>query len=225
MTAEAHPRAGVARPSALRLVVLGIISPTWAVAAFLKPSNDKPRRAKVIVRLNRVYLAVAVVSTAIVFLWFGNDARPLQAHAWNLGYCAWTYFLWSRCAEVFIAFYADAIDKLARKRAASDLSGAQRVVLALNSYVELSLDYALIYGLLPATLWRDSPPASFTDLLWYSASTITTSGGGGFVPLHWVPQFLSTLEIFGGVILLVVCFTLYAGLASEGGTLPPPPTP
>ena len=53
---------------------------------------------------------------------------------------------------------------------------------------------------------------SVTDSLWYSASTITTSGGGGYYPNHWVGQLLSFYEVACGVILLVVCFTIYTGL-------------
>lgn len=192
-------------------VPLGILSPTWALAALVKPSG-KETRANVLRRLNGVYLGIAVASVAWMIV-RGNDVRPLQAHTWSPGYLIWAYFLWSRCAEVLIAFYRDALDKLAGRPDGSTLEFWQRVALALNSYAELILDYALIYALLPARWWREAAPSTMTDLLWYSASTITTSGGGGFLPNHWLPQLLSTLELFGGVLLLVVCFTLYASLA------------
>ena len=139
----------------------------------------------------------------------GTDAGLLHMLSWSIA-CAWAYFLWSRCIEVLIAFYRDALDRLKGRRTGSDLTGPWRVSLALNNYLELVIDYALLYVLLPADTWKDAP-ATFTDALWISASTITTSGNAGFTPLKWPPQLLSTLEIFGGVILLVVCFTLYSG--------------
>lgn len=54
-------------------------------------------------------------------------------------------------------------------------------------------------------------PSSFIDLLTYSALTITTSGGGGFVAKHWLPQLMTVYEVMCGLILLVVSFTIYTG--------------
>ena len=188
-------------------LVLGALSPTWALAAIAKP-RDRACRSIVIVGLNLGYLAVAIC-TIVALIASRTDARLLHISGWSIA-CAWAYFLWLRCIEVLIAFHRDALDRLKGKRTGSDLTGRWRVSLALNSYLELVIDYALLYVLLPADTWKDAP-ATFTDALWISASTITTSGSAGFTPLRWPPQLLSTLEIFGGVILLVVCFTLYSG--------------
>ena len=209
----AHPWMQSAGTIALR-TLLTVVSPTWGIASLLKPTDDG-KRSMVIVGLNVFYLSVALGTVAGLAYHFDNDLYPIRALP-RAGWWAWAYFLWSRCAEVLIAFYRDAMDRLKGRPSKSDLTGSWRVWLALNSYVELIIDYALLYALLPANMWVAAPTA-ITDTLWISASTITTSGGGGFVPKHYVPQLLSTLEIFGGVILLVVCFALYAGGKSGGG--------
>ncbi len=88
--------------------------------------------------------------------------------------------------------------------------------LALNSYAELILNFALIYSLIPSIWWRDPKPSTFTDVISYSAATITTSGGLGFNPQHVWLQLLSAYEVFCGLILLVVCFTIYTSRALGG---------
>ena len=70
----------------------------------------------------------------------------------------------------------------------------------------------------PPDGWHDeggNGPKSITDILFYSASAITTSGGGGFVPKSIVPQAFTVFEIACGLILLVVCFAVYAGGRTE----------
>jgi hypothetical protein len=68
--------------------------------------------------------------------------------------------------------------------------------------------------MLPAAMWQDGYRIHrFTDVLSYSATTITTSGGGGFAASHWLLQALTAYEIACGLLLLVVCFTIYVGHA------------
>lgn len=117
---------------------------------------------------------------------------------------------------MFLAFYLDAFDKLrSNRRPSSALAWPTRVRLALNSYAELILNFAVLYAMLPASWWMDGAqrPTSFTDLMTYSGLTITTSGGGGFVAKHWVLQLMTVYEVMCGLILLVVSFTIYTGRA------------
>jgi hypothetical protein len=126
----------------------------------------------------------------------------------------------SRFFEVLSAFHRDSLEKITKANASkSSLSWVWRVRLALTSYLELIVDFALIYALLPASNWvsNDTPhPTAVTDLLWYSANAITTSGGGGYIPLGLPLKVLSLCEILCGVVLLVVCFTIYASRAPGG---------
>ncbi|MEG3162855.1 hypothetical protein U1763_20325 [Sphingomonas sp. LB2R24] len=192
----------------LSWLVLTVVSPTFRIASCLKPV-DEGRRSIWIVTLNVLYLATALLTVAGLTFVLADNAAVLRTHDFPLWWL-WAWFLWSRCAEVLIAFYRDAIEQLISKTASSDLTAAWRVKLALNSYVELIVNYALIYTLLPEKMWC-SAPARISESLWISASTITTSGNAGFAPASPLLQFLMTCEIVGGVILLVVCFALYAG--------------
>lgn len=189
-------------------LILTIVSPTFRIASWLKPA-DEGRRSIRIVTLNFLYLIIALLTVASLTFVLGDDAEMLRTRAFPLVWL-WAWFLWSRCAEVLIAFYRDAMDQLISKTAGSDLTAAWRVRLALNSYVELIIDYALLYTLLPTNMWCLAPER-ISQALWISVSTITTSGNAGFAPASPLPQFLMGCEIVGGVILLVVCFALYAG--------------
>lgn len=170
-----------------------------------------------IVASNWRYLAISVVTVAIVALAMFLSGRDLSdgpaTLLWPLR-LLWGWFLWSRATEVFAAFYTDAFDKLSPVKPHSTLTWSQRVRLALNSYAELVLNFALGYALLPMDAWQGcTKPANMADLIFYSASTITTSGGGGFTPHSLTLKFLTIYEIVCGLILLVVCFAIYAGRA------------
>lgn len=192
-------------------ILLIPLSVTWVIAGAAKAyrPRDRSYRSKVIVAFNLAYLGIALCTACWLILLLGNDPARLRASS-GLSFSLWAWFLWSRCAEVLIAFYRDALDRLRGRESGSDLNGPWRVVLALNSYLELVIVYGLLYAIMPKTMWSEAP-VKITDALWVSASTITTSGSAGLTIKHWLPQFFSTLEIFSGVILLVVCFTLYSG--------------
>jgi voltage-gated potassium channel len=197
-----------------RLAIFALVSPTWALARWLKSRHDKEGKAKWINRLNWIYLVVSVLAVGVIFWLTGNDVTGLQQVRWNPSIILWAWFLWSRSVEIFVAFYRDAFDKLRFDEPASALTWPQRVRLALNSYAELILNFSLAYGLMPADLWMpQSKPTTMADVLSYSATTITTSGGGGLVPKSWILQLCSSYEIFCGLILLVVCFTIYTSRA------------
>jgi|GEM_PF-3532140 len=223
-------------------VVKSVIAPTWFAADQLKrwrPTMAGKRR--VIVFLNTFYLVVAIASALAVFAFADKltKLQPADWHifpllgptCWHLASLVWAFFLWSRCTEVFYAFYRDAIAKLScDDKSQSDLTWPLRLQLALRSYVELILDFALLYALLPAEFWKQNAgPARFTELLSYSATTITTSGAGTLVAVHPALQLLSAYEIFCGVILLVVSFAIYTSRGLGGvpvhPRLPPAPAP
>lgn len=193
-------------------LLFSIVSPTWGVAWLLKRGRRRHARAAIICWLNHLYLSLSVVAVCVT-LHVGNDLPGERPHWWSsVSFDLWGWFLLSRCTEVFYAFYRDAFDKLGSVPPSSRLTPALRVRLALNSYAELILNFALLYRLLPSSVWADSgKPGSFSDLLFYSASTITTSGSGRLVIAKWPLQLLTVYEILCGLILLVVCFAIYAG--------------
>lgn len=165
--------------------------------------------------MNCRYLITGVALAIGAFCITGNRTGHLPwTWKWSLLLGPTAYYLISRCNEVFYAFYRDAFEKLdKRSTPSSTLEWSTRVRLALNSYAELILNFAVLYAMIPASMWQcgSQRPTSFTDLLSYSALTITTSGGGGFAAKYWLPQFLTVYEVLCGLILLVVSFTIYTG--------------
>lgn len=191
---------------------------TYALASFRKRGRIGEARTGVIAQMNRLYLIVSVVLVAAMLAYSGNKlastqgGRPDATIASNVVAFALGSYCLSRGIEVVYAFYRDAFAKLAKMPSRSTLDGHRRISLALTSYAEMILNFAMLLALLPAHTWQAaSAPTSITDILFYSASTITTSGGGGFVPKSVVSQAFTVFEIACGLILLVVCFAVYAG--------------
>ncbi len=206
------------RPLLAWLVIF--ISWTFALAEFRKAGRKGPDRTAVIVQMNRIYFVASAALVAAIIVASGNTIACLQWNPSNDGtifrsatFLLATYCL-SRCIEVFYAFFRDAFDRLADREPDSDLQGRRRIGLALTSYAEMILNFGMLLSLVTAEAWQTTnanPPKHITDVLFYSASTITTSGGGGFVPKGAIVQALTVFEIACGLILLVVCFAIYAG--------------
>ncbi|WP_027360235.1 potassium channel family protein [Desulforegula conservatrix] len=199
--------------------LFSLLSPTWAIADFVKKKYD---RTTVIEVLNSFYLYLSVVSVVGVLVfqkyWASQENTSISnALSYAVVYI-WSYLLLSRCHEIFWAFLRDAFDKLGDPEdKKSRLGPKDRVRLALKSYLELVLNFSLLYALVPATegMWSSKKfPIQITDAMYFSGVTITTLGYGDFSPGHWYPQFLTVYEVFCGFILLIVCFTIYSGIRS-----------
>ncbi|KPM74937.1 MULTISPECIES: potassium channel family protein [unclassified Pseudoalteromonas] len=193
-----------------------LLSPTLGIARFFKTKYD---RTKVIKSLNSIYLGIAIVSF-IGLLIYQEYTTPIGKLELNneLSYSLiflWSYFLLSRCNEIFWAFLKDAFDKMDKdKESDSNLSPSDRIKLSLKSYLELIVNFAVLFLLLPQTekVWNSgNAPSNIAEALYFSGVTITTLGYGDISPSHWWPQFLTVYEVFCGFILLIVCFAIYAG--------------
>ncbi|ADT67622.1 potassium channel family protein [Pseudoalteromonas sp. SM9913] len=200
--------------------ILMVLSPTFAAARLLKKRYD---RTKVIRALNSIYLWVAIVSSISLII-YQEYTKPIGDIVLNsdLSYIViflWSYFLISRCNEIFWAFLKDAFDKMDKgDNSESDLTPSERIKLSLKSYLELIVNFAMLYLLLPQTeyVWKDgNAPSNVAEALYFSGVTITTLGYGDISPSHWWPQFLTVYEVFCGFILLIVCFAIYAGRLSK----------
>lgn len=195
-------------------ILLAALSPTFALADYQKRGLKRASRAKLIRSRNCTYLIIGTVLAIATFALTWPGTGDPQWGRWWPALVPLAWYLQGRCNEVFLAFYLDAFDKLRiNQRPSSALAWPTRVRLALNSYAELILNFSVLYALLPADMWQCGAqrPSSFTNLLTYSALTITTSGGGGFVAKHWLPQLMTIYEVMCGLILLVVSFTIYTG--------------
>jgi voltage-gated potassium channel len=200
--------------------LFSLFSPTYILAAYLKKKFDTTETIK---NLNSIYLWIAVVISVslLVYQEYSEPCGKLTLNA-DLSYPIlffWSFFLFSRCNEIFWAFLKDAFDKMEHdNKPASKLTARDRIQLSLKSYVELVLNFAVLYLLLPQTesFWNSGhAPKTVADSLYFSRVTITTLGYGDISPEHWWPQFLTVYEVFCGFILLIVCFAIYAGTLNK----------
>jgi voltage-gated potassium channel len=200
--------------------LFSLFSPTYILAAYLKKKFDTTETIK---NLNSIYLWIAVVTSAslLVYQEYSEPFGKLTLNA-DLSYPVlffWSFFLFARCNEIFWAFLKDAFDKMEHdNKPASKLTARDRIQLSLKSYVELVLNFAFLYLLLPQTesFWNSGhAPKTVADSLYFSGVTITTLGYGDISPEHWWPQFLTVYEVFCGFILLIVCFAIYTGTLNK----------
>jgi hypothetical protein len=138
-----------------------------------------------------------------------------------------------RIAEIFYAFYFDAMDKLepeahiacarctAYQTPDSDkerLTKGDRIRLVIQSYLSLIINWAFIYFALPVSQFQveqttSNLPAyefqSFVDAIYFSAMTIATVGYGDIHPSGNCSKFLCICEVGSGMLILLVALAAY----------------
>jgi len=204
--------------------IFALLSPTWALADFLKKKYD---RTETIKTLNSIYLSISIFGVGFIAIAQFLD-RSLIVNGLYKSFpiavtIVWFSFLMSRNNEIFWAFLKDAFDKMdshstttnQEKQPPSNLMPKDRIILSLKSYLELVFNFSIVYALTDNTFWKCDSPLSIADFIYYSGVTITTTGYGDITPKHYLPQLLAVYEVFCGVILLVVCFAIYAGRLSN----------
>lgn len=127
----------------------------------------------------------------------------------------------SRVNEIFMAFIKDVFDKLdLRKRNKNGLEYYERIYMALRSYAELTIHYAMLYFLLDTyhlqyalkmNLFNKRLKEPFTAL-YFSLMTIASIGYGEYYPVHPLSRGLVMYEVITGFLLIAVSFTVYVGL-------------
>jgi voltage-gated potassium channel len=177
----------------------------------------KTRQTYILKKINTFYFGVSLVSVFILLIFM---CEPLSDFILNIPTLfivitssIWGYFLLSRNNEIFLAFLFDALDKIDRKKSNSDLTISDRLKLSFKSYIELIINFSILYFLFPMNYWKEcNMPNSILENLYFSGVTITTLGYGDYSPIHWFPQFLTIYEVFCGFILIIVCFTIYTNI-------------
>ncbi|TOG85981.1 hypothetical protein CGI95_21880 [Vibrio parahaemolyticus] len=208
-------------------MVVGLLSPTYWLASYLK-RNYHSYKQSIIRTLNWIYFVASVVSLAIVICLHLDTRTPFSVSNEYLRWF-WSMILLSRCSEVFYAFLFDAYDKI-KPSTVPDLDQTKearchwlkrqfhnqpiemhhRLVLAFRSYIELVVNFAILYAIQPISYWKSAAhPDDIVNALYFSGVTITTLGYGDITPIHWFPQFLTVYEVLCGFSLIVVCFAVY----------------
>jgi hypothetical protein len=141
---------------------------------------------------------------------------PLQLRNWPrpLLYI----FLWllpvSRIVEISYAFFADALGYISGKPKRRKITPAQRVVLLGLSYVEVSVNFAVVYLSFPLSSFYE--PLKSAMQAWYlSWMTITTTGYGDITPQTDLARFICMAEVGIGLTLIVIAVGAYLSAKSE----------
>ncbi|NUY57242.1 hypothetical protein HLG76_11930 [Salinivibrio sp. EAGSL] len=205
-----------------KLIVTGtielLLSPTYFFADYKKSKygSENKNISPLIKRFNSIYLLIASLIALGLFFYPPTEVYKTElgdAFFWFAMFIVWVYPL-SRANEIIYAFYRDAIEKLNGEPSRSDLKYGERIQLAVKSYIELIINFASIYMLLPPCYF-DNKINSYIDALYFSGVTITTLGYGDISPRYAFPQFLSVYEVLCGFTLIVVSFAVYTGRGIE----------
>lgn len=194
-------------------------SPTLFVSSYYKKRALTPEdRGKRVRFLNKTYFTIACLLFVGIMM-VDQLGRINQLPC----FLVVLYILWclSRVNEIFMAFIKDVFDKLnPRKRKKNGLEYYERIALALRSFVELVLNYAMLYYILDTYFVRygfweglfNQPLQDPLTALYFSLITIVSIGYGDYYPIHDISKLLIMYEIINGLLLLVVSFTVYVGL-------------
>lgn len=195
-----------------------ILSPTYFFADYKKSKriSSNLEIGPLIKKFNTIYLIIASLIAFGLYLY-----PPTEFYKKGLGeafiflsfFIIWAYPL-SRANEIIYAFYRDAIEKLNGEPSRSNLKYGERIQLSLKSYLELIINFASIYILLPPQYFNFKI-ASYVDALYFSGVTITTLGYGDISPTHPISKFLSIYEVLCGFALIIVSFAIYTGRGIE----------
>lgn len=125
--------------------------------------------------------------------------------------------LWSmsRIIEITFAFINDARTHLETKSPSSNIPYFKRIHLAMISYIELIILFAIFYFCIDSIVCEAFNFGNFSmiDFVYFSGVTITTLGYGDIQPSFWLIKLLSVIEVICGFTLIVVSFTVYVSRA------------
>lgn len=192
------------------IIILSMLSPTWGYAIWKKRKMTSSELSYALILRNYAYAGISLVALLIIgYAVFEYSARESWVYFLLVGF---VYILtWSRCNEILISFIVDAIEKTGNKKSSSELSYSERIRLSLVSYLELILNFSLIYLVMPSGWFKDDQLKTIIDAIYFSGVTITTLGYGDISPIHWLPKLLVIQEVLAGFSLLIVSFAIYAG--------------
>jgi hypothetical protein len=195
---------------------LFLLSPTRFVVDSLK--NKYPA---LFLRWPLLFAALTLVCIPIFLV-----VRP-EPIGWPFTWRSWTIavalFLlpWSRITEIVWAFFNDANARLRRDIPRTSLTTIQRLRNLLVSYLELIIDFAILYFFLPRGEFKFASDGlgtyrNFFQAVYFSAMTLTTTGYGDIAPRRWTSELLCMLEPLAGLLLVVLGIGAYLGTIGLG---------
>ncbi len=176
------------------------LSPTlfFADGRKRRAGPEKAAVARCVKNLNIGFLTVTAVAAGTLLIADATEALPERPVIRLAILAVGGLYALSRCNEIFIAFIRDATSHLRPRESLTGLKYYERVGLAMRSYVELILAYALIYRAVSETVGGFSPPLDMLSSIYFSGVTIATIGYGDIHPTHWLPRVLTIYEVFNG---------------------------
>ncbi|WPC67997.1 ion channel [Rhodoferax ferrireducens] len=219
-----------------------ILSPTYKLAErnkekLLAADDGKTQLTYGLKKYNRRYFWITLGLALAAGLFFDQSLYAHKQYKYvNYVVCVcigWLVFF-SRAFEIFKSFLDDAVEKLNQTPSSSELGYGDRLRLAFNSYIELLVGFGVLYYILPSYLFKSGEtPFHFGNLveaIYFSGVTMATVGYGDISPAHWFTQGLVVFQVFCGLTLALVSFTVYTSLAlassnpslkGSSGGLPP----
>ena len=141
-----------------REIIGMILSPSYYFADWRKSKvstkdSGKESRAKLIKDYNIRFLAASMSIAFWIGIalphWESVSDRGFQIF-YSICFFLLAWLIFSRCNEIFYAFIHDALDKVGNKESNSNLKYSERIRLALNSYIELVINFGVIFYLMPS---------------------------------------------------------------------------
>ncbi|MFW5976443.1 MAG: ion channel [Bacillota bacterium] len=206
------------------IYIAPVISPTYLITNYFKNKEIKASNQNKRIKLKKLYNSYYYLSWlffGLLFLWPDTAEKfPLIA---RIIFFLITYFAISRSLEIFIDFLRDSIDKMINKPVIKQgLTYTDRYILALKTYLELILDYGIIYYAFNTNYAHHLLHTgqnlfiknfdSIFEAVYLSVNTITILGFGDIYPTHPLTQLISVFEVLTGVFILIVTFTIYVTL-------------
>jgi voltage-gated potassium channel len=187
------------------LIITLVLSPTRSVAYFGKKLFKQPTTiANALKAWNWFWFVSALIMASQAFL-----SRSTLASRPDLRWLV-IVLAWSRILEIWVGFRYDAKDRLSDKPPASALSMIERIDELLRAYVEIILDFGLMYLCLPHS-WFSKAPDNVMDAVYFSGTTITTIGLADVKPINPLSQLLTLYEVLVGLFMVVYVFSGYIG--------------
>lgn len=187
------------------LIVGPVLSPTrLLIHGFKEKSPDSNSAASLLQNWN--VGCFCVECGVCLFLLFYSQVLP----DFPMLILLWLAF--SRCNEIATSFYGDAKDRIGQLKPRTSLSAAQRIPMAIRSYLGLTMNFGIIYyslQMLSLQMLYECKLQNFVDVLYFSGVTITTLGYGDIHPTHIISKLLSVYEVFSGILLIVLSLGIY----------------